>query len=292
MLAKDMYQHPDVGFYTPRPYIKNQYTGIRYAEKTPYELLDLFLPDSGDGPFPLVIDVHGGGFYYGSRSSVRMEPVLNMIKRGYVVATFDYTLSPYGKFPLQIQELKAAIRYLKANASKYKIDSSHIGLWGLSAGAHIVTLTALSPHVPKLDDPSMGNNDFDPDVQAVVELYGPTLLDSEAGGPVPGEDQSLTVYGVLFGADPRKIPEKVALADPCNHITQTAPPFFMQYGTNDSLVALENGLRLRDRLAQVIGSQYVFFEIIPGAEHADDLFRTPENTEKIYRFFDKYLKHV
>lgn len=290
MLAKDMYQHPDVGFYTPRPHIKNQFTGIRYAEKTPYELLDIFLPDEGEGPFPLVIDVHGGGFYYGSRSSVRFEPVLEMIRRGYVVATFDYTLSPYGKFPLQIQELKAAIRYLKANAARYRIDASHIGLWGLSAGAHIVTLTALSPHVPELDDPSMAGSGFPPDVQAVVELYGPTLLDREVGGPVPGEDQSQTVYGVLFGAAPENVPEKVALADPCSYVTEAAPPFFMQYGTADTLVELENGLRLRDRLTAAIGAERVSFEVIEGAEHADDLFRTPENNEKIYRFFDKYLK--
>ena len=290
MLAKDMYQHPDVGFYTPRPYIKNQYTGIRYAEKTPYELLDIFLPDQGEGPFPLIIDVHGGGFYYGSRSSARMEPVLEMIRRGYVVATFDYTLSPCGKFPLQIQELKAAIRYLKANAAKYKINASRIGLWGLSAGAHIVTLTALSPYTPELDDLSMGNSSYTPDVQAVVELYGPTMLDREVGGPVPGEDQSQTVYGVLFGAAPQAVPDKVALADPCHYVTEAAPPFFMQYGTADMLVGLENGLRLRDRLVSAIGADNVYFEIIEGAEHADDQFRTPENNEKIYRFFDKYLK--
>lgn len=285
-----MYQHPDVAFYTPRPYVKRQITGLRYAQKTPYEMIDVFLPEEGNGPFPAVIDVHGGGFYYGSRSSARMEPVLGLIHRGYAVVTFDYTLSPNGKFPLQVQELKAAIRYLRANAKDLHIDAAHIGLWGLSAGAYLAAMAAVSQDAPALDAPEMGNAGFSSAVQAVVELYGPTDLSTEAGSS-EGDDPAQSVYGVFFGADPAAIPRTVAASDPCRYVSPKAPPFFMQYGTADKLVSPQNGYRLRDCLLQNIGPQKVFFEMIPGAEHADDLFRTSENTQKIYDFLDQWLKN-
>lgn len=288
MLATDMYQSPEVGIYTPRPYVKRQFTFIRYAEKTVFELMDIYLPEEGDGPFPVVIDLHGGGYFYGTRSSVRMEPVLELIKRGYVVVSIDYTLSPYGKFPLQVHEMKAAIRYLRANAQKYAIDPDRIGVWGLSAGAHLGVLAAVSDDVAELDDPSMGNANYSSNVQAVVDLYGPMdFSDNDIG---EDEDPTKTLYGMLFGHPAKEVPELVRISNPCNYIKKGIPPVFIQHGNRDHMVNMQDSILLRDTICQKAGANSVTFEIVDGADHADALFRTPQNNRKIYEFLDKHLK--
>lgn len=288
MLITDMYQSPEVGVYVPRPYVKRQYPLVRYASKTIYELMDIYLPDEGEGPFPAVIDIHGGGYFYGSRASVRMEPVLNLIHRGYAVVTLDYTLSPYGKFPLQVQEVKAAVRYLRAHAREYLIDSDRIGLWGLSAGAHLAVLAAVSGGVKELDDPDMGNGDFSSEVQAVVDLYGP--VDLTIGDVAGNEDPSLTMSALFLGKPLSQVPELVRLANPCSHIKDGIPAFFIQHGDSDHLVSVQNSYLLYEQIVKAGGADRVYFEVVKGADHADPLFRTDENNRKIYEFLDQYLR--
>lgn len=288
MLVTDMFQSPEVGVYTPRTDVKRQFPLVRYASKTVFELMDIFLPETGEGPFPAVIDLHGGGYFYGSRCSVRMEPVLELIHHGYVVVSLDYTLSPYGKFPLQIHELKAAIRFLRANAEKYRTDPNRIAVWGLSAGAHIGTLAAVSTHVPELDDPSMGNASFSSEIQAVVDLYGPVdfTIDDITGDENPAE----TMYAIFLGSPLALVPDLVRLSNPCNFITPEMPPILIQHGDRDRLVNVKNSILLYDAICRVTGGKNAVLEIIPGADHADPLFRTEENNRKIYDFLDRTLK--
>ena len=217
-----------------------------------------------------------------------MEPVLELIKRGYVVVSIDYTLSPYGKFPLQVHEMKAAIRYLRANAQKYAIDPDRIGVWGLSAGAHLGVLAAVSDDVAELDDPSMGNANYSSNVQAVVDLYGPMdFSDNDIG---EDEDPTKTLYGMLFGHPAKEVPELVRISNPCNYIKKGIPPVFIQHGNRDHMVNMQDSILLRDTICQKAGANSVTFEIVDGADHADALFRTPQNNRKIYEFLDKHLK--
>lgn len=287
MLITDMYQSPEVGIYVPRPYVKRQFPLVRYGSKTIFELMDIFLPDAGEGPFPAVIDIHGGGYFYGSRASVRMEPVLELIHRGYVVVTLDYTLSPYGKFPLQVQEIKAAVRYLRAHAELYHINPDRIGLWGLSAGAHLAVLAAVSTGVKELDDPDMGNAEYPDTVQAVVDLYGP--VDLAIGDADEHEDPSGTMSAMLFGKPLCQAPELLRLSNPCHFIHDRIPPVFIQHGDSDHLVNVQNSRLLYNRIVQIAGEGRGYFQILKGADHADPLFRTEENNRIIYEFLDRYL---
>ncbi len=204
------------------------------------------------------------------------------------VVTFDYTLSPYGKFPLQICELKAAVRYLRAYAKTYHIDPDHIAYWGLSAGAHIAALAAVSNGVKELEDLSMGNADFSSDVQAVVDLYGP--VDITLDDAVEGEDPSRTMYATWLGKPVKNSEELVYLSNPCNFITEQSPPFFIQHGDADQMVSIKNSRMLYESILEKTGEKHVRFEVIPNADHADPLFRTGENNQKIYSFLDTYLK--
>ncbi len=99
--------------------------------------LDLYLPPKADAPTPLVIWIHGGGWEAGNKEN---PPGLGLLKKGYALASLNYRLSQEAKFPAQIEDCKAAIRFLRANAKKYNLDPDHFGVWGASAGGHLVAL--------------------------------------------------------------------------------------------------------------------------------------------------------
>lgn len=276
-------QDPEVAVYCERPEVVRKYTGISYAQRTKYEMLDIYLPEQGEGPFPVIIDVHGGGWFYGSRSSRRMDPVLEGLKKGYAVVSVDYTLSRYAQFPLQVLELKAAIRFVRAHAEQYCLDAERIAMWGLSAGAHLSMLTAFTADSRELDDEELSDSSISCKLQALVALYGPTdLTIMENSGPESME-------ALFLGCVPCENPERAEKANPCNYVTMAAPPCFLQYGDADELVILKHGEAIKQAVQTVRGNKD-YYEVVHGAKHADALFRTPENTEKIFRFLDTVLK--
>ena len=114
----------------PSHYPNRRYLDLQYADISDDAKLDIFLPDEGDGPFPVFIEVHGGGWYFGQKRSIEFEPFLLGLKRGYAVVSMGYTLSPKARYPQAIEEIKAGIRFLKANAEKYHLDPNRIAMWG------------------------------------------------------------------------------------------------------------------------------------------------------------------
>ena len=100
--------------------------------------LDLYLPEKAEGRLPLIVWIHGGAWYAGSKTDP--SPAMAMVGKGYAVASINYRLSQHAVFPAQIEDCKAAIRWLRANAGKYNLDPERIGVWGLSAGGHLVAL--------------------------------------------------------------------------------------------------------------------------------------------------------
>lgn len=276
-------QDPEVAVWTDRPELTRKVLGVAYAQHNEFEKLDIYLPEQGDGPFPVLVDVHGGGWFYGSRSSQRMDPVLEGLEKGYAVVSVDYTLSRHEKFPLPVQELKAAIRFLRKNAAEYHLDGSRIGLWGLSAGAHLAMLAAFSADTQALDDPALSDASVSCAVQALVALYGPVDLTCS------GEVHEGSMEALLLGCLPRSNPALAAAANPANYVSPAAPACFMQYGLADELVPPVHGEKIRDTLLGMRQGTDEF-GFVPNAKHADKLFRTPQNTAKIYAFLDKHLR--
>lgn len=220
----------------------------------------------------------------GSRSSRRMDPVLEGLKRGYAVASVDYTLSGAAKFPTQVYELKAAVRFLREHAKRYLLDPDRIGMWGLSAGANLAMLAAFSAAAGELEDENFGGSSgVSGRIQALVALYGPTDLTISEGC------HEASMESLFLGCVPRENRELAKRANPCTYVTKDAPPCFLQYGDADELVVLEHGAVIRDAL-QRVRTDGDWFEVVHGAGHADALFRTRENTEKIFRFLDGHLK--
>ncbi len=136
----------------------------------PAQQLDLYLPaQPADKPLPLIVYIHGGGWHGGSKAG---SPATGFVAHGYAAASVEYRFSQKALFPAQIQDCQAAIRWLRANSRKYNLDPDHIGVWGGSAGGHLVALLGTAGG-KKAFPPIGGNEDQSDRVQAVCDEYGP-----------------------------------------------------------------------------------------------------------------------
>ena len=151
---------------------QNKLLDVAYGDKTGKEKLDIYYPETGDGPFPVFIEVHGGGWYFGQKNSVEFEPFLCGRERGFACVSLGYTLSPEAHYPLAVLEIKAAIRFLRKNAERYNLDPERFALWGGSAGAHLAGLAAASCDTGYLEEDLFGNDAYSAKPNALVVLYG------------------------------------------------------------------------------------------------------------------------
>lgn len=280
-------------------YIKRKYLNLTYAEGYERRKLDIYLPNEGEGPYPFIVDIHGGGWYFGDKSEHKLDPALHMLEYGYAIVSISYSLSWKAKLPTQIYEVKAAIRYLKAHAEEYHLDKHHVALWGESSGAHYAAVTATSASTGKLEDFSIGGNeDESSQVQAVIGWFTPTNLGmiSEqlwvSGQNVPAKENKApdSPIGIVLGDEPDKVPELVKIVDPNTYLNEKCPPFFLFHGTNDCVVPILGSMILASNLMHYIGKENVYFRWVEGARHTKDDFDNEENYQLIRGFLDKYMK--
>lgn len=257
--------------------------GIVYCERDEKEMkLDLYYPKDLKEPVPGMICIHGGGWSKGNRNDYKFYSIL-LAEEGYVAATISYRLSGEAKFPAAVEDCKAAVRWMRANAEKYHIDPERIGVIGGSAGGHLSLMVGYSSDVPELDgegchlDPSSR-------VQAVVNFYGPTDLTTEYARN-RGE-----VTGFLGEKSYDKNPKPFEMASPLHHLTKDDPPTLTFHGTIDELVPLSQAERLHEKLDE-LGIPNVY-DPFPGWPHAMDIAK-PVNDRCVYqikRFLAEHLK--
>lgn len=272
------------------------YKDLAYATISETQKLDLYIPTTGDGPFPVVIMVHGGGFMFGDKADgAGLTGVDQLLAAGYAVASINYRLSGEAIYPAQIYDAKAAVRFLRANAAKYNLNSDKFGAWGASAGGNLVSQLGTTCGVAELEGAELGNADQSSCVQAVVDWFGP--IDflkmqeqlTEAGCSSNTNDAS-SPESKLVGAAIQTVPEKVALTNPMNYITADDAPFFIENGTADCNIPPVQNKNLADALSVVIGADKVTYVSLEGAGHGGSQFETDENLVQVIAFLDKYLK--
>jgi acetyl esterase/lipase len=148
------------------------WTDVPYANASPAQKMDIYLPNS-KGPYPVVIWIHDGGFESGDKSGNESKLAKEALLRGYAVVSINYRLSKDAKFPAQINDVKAAIRFLRANAKKYNLNPDKTAVWGNSAGEGLAALAGTSGNVEELQNNSLGYSNVSDQVQAVVDQKGP-----------------------------------------------------------------------------------------------------------------------
>jgi len=201
-------------------------------------IVDIYMPPKQTGPKPLVLYIHGGGWVAGhtrhSGASANFPAVLaRLASEGFVVASLEYRLAGEARFPAQLQDARAALRFLKSNAAKYGIDPSRTGIWGGSAGGHLSALTAASCGVAKLDPAGTSAEPGSECVQAAVIWYGVFDFAALAASRPGGTDGSAAR---LLGCKEACSDQDYASASPVTYIDDKDPPFLLIHGTDDKTV--------------------------------------------------------
>jgi acetyl esterase/lipase len=273
-----------------------KYTDVPYANLSESQKMDIYLPDKFKGPYPVIVSIHGGGWCTGDKVGTDVLIAWQGRERGYAVVSINYRLSGEALFPAQINDVKAAIRFIRANASKYNLNPDKIAVWGSSSGGALSALAGTSGDVKELQDLTLGNADQSDRVQAVVDWCGPlNLLTMDAQFKASGVAGFLTntptSYGSKYlGKQVNEVPDLAKKADPATYITPDDPPIFIQHGTDDKWVPVQQSIDFAAKLEPVLGKDKVHIEVMPGVEHGGQPFNNSENTSKVLDFLDKTLK--
>lgn len=256
--------------------------------------LDLYLPADRTSPVPVVMWIHGGGWRGGQKGSA--GPARPLVSRGYAVADVEYRLSGEAIFPAQVEDCKAAVRWLRANAESLGLAADRIGVWGSSAGGHLAAFLGTSCDVKEFDTES--NRQYSSRVQAVCDWFGPTDLlkmDAQAiqGSTLvhngPNSPESLLVGGPIQKEPFRSLAIK---ANPITYINKKAPPFLIVHGNADLLVSFRQSEQLHAALAKVGANTTL--QIVEGAGHGLRNGETPHEqlVSQAGEFFDEHLKSI
>jgi acetyl esterase/lipase len=278
------------------------YSNVAYASTSSSQVLDIWMPDGATGPVPLVIFVHGGAFAVGDKSmDVESGNVASVLAAGYAAASLNYRLSGEARFPAAVQDVKAAVRFLRANASQYGLDPDRFAAWGASAGGHLVAMIGTTgDQKTVLDDPSLGNVGVSSAVQAVVDFSGPTdflQMDAQFGsappaackGQVRAYDSADSPVSLFLGAAIQTIPDQAAAANPITYIAtaKTLPVFLIAHGDSDCEVPNRQSQILHEALKAAGAS--ATFNLVRGAGHDEGIFasQTPIALEMLKSVFGK-----
>ncbi len=262
---------------------------VAYADTSPSQVLDLWLPPNATGPSPLVINIHGGAFKSGDKG-METGNVQALLDEGYAVASLNYRLSGEAPFPAAVQDVKAAVRYLRANATTYDLNPDQFAAWGGSAGGNLAAMLGVTggKASSELDDPALGNAGVSSAVQAVIDWFGPTdflemdsqLSSTKCTSP-DTHDPASSPESAYVGAAIQTVPDKADAASPLTYVAsaEQLPVFVIAHGDSDCQIPPAQSQTLHDAL--VARGAPATIAILPGAVHADPQFQSTQTAPAI-----------
>ena len=258
---------------------------VSYFRKNIKLEMDILKPNR-EGKYPTVLFVPGGSFAHSYKENY-LQQRLEIAKAGYVVASMEYRTIPDGVFPQSLEDVKAAIRFLKANADEYGVDKGKIALMGESAGGYLAAMAGVTSGIADYDK---GDNlSENSDVQAVVDIYGVTDF-GEVDFEIEDIDEcyKATFMSVKFWLN--DVRNNIESTNPISYISQKTPPFLLMHGDADTLVLPNQTEMLHKALIEngVDSKRY----IVPGAGHSDEYWFQPEVTELILDFLNEKIKSI
>jgi acetyl esterase/lipase len=246
-------------------------------------MLDLYRPQGE--PIGLIVWVHGGAWRSGSRRSADLR---GMTAHGWAVASVDYRLSPIARFPAQVHDIKAAIRYLRANAETFGYPPAPFVVAGSSAGGHLAALVGVTNGHPELEGGVGDRFDVSSDVQAIVDLYGASNLTTILAQSTPhGLNVRRPALDLLLGGQPGAEPALARLASPVFHVDASDPPLLLLHGDQDDQMPINQAHELEGAYRRE--GLRVRFDVVHGAGHGGPAFTTPERLEEIAAFLAEVI---
>ncbi|KIV80839.1 hypothetical protein PV11_08315 [Exophiala sideris] len=226
--------------------------------------LDLYLPGKCTTPSPLIVYIHGGAFQFGNKETELIPK--HMRDKGYAIASIDYRLSGDAVFPAALEDCKTAVRWLRANADKYRLDPDRFVAWGESAGGHHAAMLGTTGDIKDFD---VGEHlDVSSAVQGVVDYYAPTdflQMDNHAPAASQTHNHSNSPESKYIGGTITEHPDKVKRANPITYISASTPPFCIAHGTDDHLVPIHQSILLAVALAHA--NVPFTFHRVEGTDH-------------------------
>ena len=284
--------------------VTRKWLDVPYASDSPSQVLDIYLPEEGEGPFPTYIFIHGGAFIVGEKQDVQFLMAVDGINRGYAVVSVEYRRALESKMPAALYDVKAAIRFLRARAKDYCLDPERFALGGDSAGAYYSVFAAATSGIPAFSGPEPVLPEVSDEVKAVVAqcgLYNLLVLtpppEVEANAPkefVPGQIP-VNLMTMTVGANLWQIQGVAELLNPITYITKDFPPTLVQVGKDDAIVPWSESAKLAEVIEERCGKDRVRFDANEGWNHcalnhivtADWFMKA--NMDRVFGFLDEVL---
>ena len=245
------------------------------------QTLDIVYPTHGKAPYKTIVLIHGGGWMIGDKETESIASVFQATTQGYAVVSINYRLSDEVTWPKPLHDAKAAIRFIRANADKYQLDTKYLVVWGGSAGGHIAEMLGATNNQPAFEDLTMGNAGYSSAIQGIVAWY-----------PV-SDISGLTDIGTLpankiMGFDVRANKDKTHDASPMNLVTKDFPPMLFVHGARDNVVPYQQSVDMQRKVKEITGRkpELITFK---GAGHGDQRIKTTENIMNNLHFVDEIL---
>ena len=256
------------------------------------QMLDLYIPSGVNSPTPLIIHIHGGAFMGGSKGIAEQGSFRTFYNAGYICADINYRLSGDSIWPAQLFDCKTAVRFLKAHADLYHIDTCRIGLIGESAGGHLVSITGTTGNDPSVEGLHLGSAGVSSRVQAVVDLFGPTdflQMDGHEGIGCTSANHNAanSPESILLGCALPTCPERVESANPMHYLDSDDPQVFVSCGDHDCLVAPYSSLLFDAALTEKNVTHT--YELIAGQGHGGSFWHSTAQDAKYLEFFNAAL---
>jgi acetyl esterase/lipase len=254
--------------------------------------LDIYLPNDGAGPFPVVFFIHGGAWMRGHKGDLQLVPFIGGVTRGYAIVSLGYRLVPNVRYPDNLFDIKAALRWVAKNAETYLLDASRTALCGSSAGAHLAMMAAFTQGQvvfgDKPDAPTCR-------VLAVVEQFGPTDFSmvhaqyDESGFPRVYEPGVPNEVDAMLGVQAKLIPNLLRFFNPIDNVHPDVPPMLLQQGKRDPIVPYQQAVEMCKRINAITGKDIAELDISDDFMHADPGYAAPESVNRVFDFIAKHL---
>ncbi|MGM9604886.1 MAG: alpha/beta hydrolase fold domain-containing protein [Faecousia sp.] len=278
-------------------WIKRKFLDVAYDTGSSRQCFDLYLPEEGEGPFPLLIHIHGGAFAFGDKRDDHMDAYLIGVKRGYAVASIEYRVSGEAAFPAAVLDCREAVRYIKSHAGAFQIDPNRIIVIGGSAGGNLAAM--LGMNVPNGAFPGEeGRSDYscEPNVQVCIDQFGPVRFETMTAQAVANgvsevhPDPAMMPESKYLGCPIDRAPaELLAKAYPGTYASEKMAPMLVQHGTADHLVPWAQSEEFVADLREKGYGDRVEYIPLEGADHEDRRFFREENMNLVFKFIEKYL---
>lgn len=291
---------PPLGWKPPMAdisWVKRKYLDVAYDIESKNQCMDIYLPDEGEGPFPVLLHIHGGGFAIGDKRDNHMDAYLTAIKRGMAAVSIEYRLSGEAIFPAAVLDVRNAVRFLRRNGKEYMLDSERITAIGGSAGGNLAAMLGMNiPNGRFVGEKRAEHYQATPYVKLAIDQFGPmnfASMDEQAQKngfskvehDEPFSPESKYIGTAIQDADPKL----VSLTNPANYISGNMCRMLVQHGTCDKLVPYEQSVEFVERIEAELGNEYVTFIPMEGADHEDKKFFSEENMNLIFKFINENI---